>query len=80
MGVFSKTPIVNSESLNIQTNNILGIFSKTVEELRGVVSKAEEQITIKTSEIVAAETERNALQSLVDKNEQIIVKLENFIN
>ena len=80
MHVFSKAPIVNSESLNIQTNNILGIFSKTVEELRGVVSAAKDQITVKTSEIVAAQTERNALQSLVDKNEQIIVKLENFIN
>ena len=80
MGVFSKTPIVNSESLNIQTNNILGIFSKTVEELRGVVNSAKDQIVIKDEEIKAAEIERHALYNLVDKNEQIIAKLENFIN
>ena len=80
MRVFSKTPIVNSESLNIQTKGILDVFFRTVNSLQEVISSAKNQIVIKDEEIKAAETERTALQNLVDRNEQIITKLENFIN
>lgn len=56
------------------------MFSRAINDLQGVINSAKDQIVVKDEEIKAAEIERHALQNLVDKNEQIIVKLENFVN
>lgn len=81
MNILSKkTPIINAESLNAKTKDILGVFSRAINDLQGVINSAKDQIVIKDEEIKAAEIERHALYNLVDKNEQIIAKLENFVN
>lgn len=79
MNVFSKTP-VDAESLNAKTKDILGVFSKAINDLQGIINSAKDQIVIKEEEIKAAEIERHALQNLVNKNEYVITKLEDFVN
>ena len=76
---FAKIP-VSAESLNTRTKDILGVFTKAINDLQGVINSAKDQIVVKEEEIKAAEVERHALQNLVDKNEQIINKLEDFVN
>jgi predicted nucleic acid-binding Zn-ribbon protein len=80
MNFLSRTPLITAKSLNTKTKNILGVFSKAINDLQGVINSAKDQIVVKNEEIKAAEEERHALQNLVDKNEQIIIKLENFVN
>jgi len=80
MNLFSAKIPVSAESLNTKTKNILGVFTKAIADLQDVINSAKDQIVIKEEEIKAAEVERHALQNLVDKNEHIIVKLEDFVN
>lgn len=80
MNIFSKTPTVNSELLNAKTKSILGVFSQAISDLQDVINSAKDQIVVKEEEIKAAEIERHALQNIIDKNEHVITKLEDFVN
>ena len=80
MNMFSKTPVVNSELLNAKTKSILGVFSQAINDLQDVINSAKDQIVVKEEEIKAAEIERHALQNIIDKNEHVITKLEDFVS
>lgn len=80
MSLFSIKAPINAELLNAKTKDILGVFTKAIADLQGVINSAKDQIVIKEEEIKAAEVERHALQNLVEKNEHIIDKLEDFVN
>ena len=80
MNLFSTKIPVSAELLNTKTKDILGIFTKAITDFQDVINSAKDQIVIKEEEIKAAEIERHALQNLVDKNEHVITKLEDFVN
>lgn len=77
---FLKSTPITAESLTKRTNDILGIFTKTINDLHQVVASAKNQIAVKEEGIAAAQAERNSLQVLVDNNEQVITKLEGFVH
>lgn len=80
MKLFSAKIPVSAKSLNTKTKNILGVFTKAINNLQEVINSAKDQIVVKEEKIKAAEIERHSLQNLVDKNEHIINKLEDFVN
>lgn len=60
-------------------DNLLKVFKNTVSGLSGVISKAREQAVIKQQEADAALAEKQALEEVANKNEQILNKLTDLL-
>lgn len=76
---FLKQKPVTAKSLSEKSSSILSVFSKTINELQTIINSAKDQIVVKDEEIRAAEIERDALITLVEKNEHVVSKLEDFV-
>ena len=60
-------------------DNLLKVFKNTVSGLSGVITKAREQAVIKQQEADAALAEKQALEEVANKNEQILNKLTDLL-
>lgn len=73
-------PFANSiDNLTRQTEDILGVFNKTVTSLQEVNTKAQEELVKKEEEIKKLEAERLALNTLKSSNEKVINKITMFL-
>ena len=71
---------VTSESLLSATNSVLDAFKTVVNQLNVIREQALNQAQVKQQEINAAIVEKEHLETIASKNEQIIAKFKDLIN
>ena len=71
---------VTAESLLSATNSVLDAFKTVVNQLSIIRKQALDQAQIKQQEINAAIVEKEHLETIASKNEQIIAKFKDLIN
>ena len=74
MALISKKASTTAD-LASSADNLLKVFKNTISGLSGVITKAREQAAIKQQEADAALAEKQALEEVANKNEQILNKL-----
>ena len=79
MNIIKRNNISTAESLSASANSILAIFSKTITDLSEVCLKTREQAANKQKEIDQAQIEKDKLEKVAEKNEQIIAKFQEFL-
>jgi hypothetical protein len=62
-------------ALSTNADKILNIFQSTISGLTQVVADAQASIAVKEEEIKAAQTEKEALETICKKNESVLAKL-----
>jgi hypothetical protein len=67
---------VNVASLQEQSNKIVDVFTKTIDDLSAVNKEANELTVEKTAEIQKLETEVEVLQEIQTKNQNVISKIQ----
>ena len=71
---------VTSESLLSATNSVLDAFKTVVNQLNVIREQALNQAQVKQQEINAAIVEKEHLETIASKNEQIIAKFKDLID
>ena len=72
--------VVNSTTLNQSVSSILSSFNMVINQLNDVIIDAKKQADIKQKEIEAATIEKEALENIASKNEQIVTKFKDLLN
>ena len=67
---------VNVASLQKQSDQIVDVFTKTIDDLSAVNKEANELTVEKTAEIQKLETEVEVLQEIQTKNQTVISKIQ----
>lgn len=67
---------VNVASLQSQSDKIVDVFTKTIDDLSAVNKEAETLTVEKTAEIQKLETEVEVLQEIQTKNKTVISKIQ----
>lgn len=67
---------VNVASLQEQSEKIVDVFTKTIDDLSAVNKEASELTVEKTAEIQKLETEVGVLQEIQTKNQTVISKIQ----
>jgi len=67
---------VNVASLQEQSDKIVDVFTKTIDDLSAVNKEASELTVEKTAEIQKLETEVEVLQEIQTKNQTVISKIQ----
>lgn len=64
-----------STDLSKKVDNVLNAFKTAIDGLNAVNTQAKEGIAAKEEEIKAAQTEKEALETICKKNESVLAKL-----
>ena len=72
--------VVNSTTLEQSVSSILSSFNMVINQLNDVIIDAKKQADVKQKEIEAATIEKEALENIASKNEQIVTKFKDLLN
>lgn len=73
----SKTTVSTIEK---RSNNILGIFQKTILDLSEINAQINEQTELKKQEIEKLTAETEYLSKIMDKHEKVITKISDLLS
>ena len=68
------------DKLRNQSNNILDVFTSTINDLQAVNSNVDSTMATKQEQKVKIENDLNALQQIKQKNDSVIDKISKILN